>query len=215
MDKIDAIYYINLDHREDRNREFLECMSDLDVPVEKIQRISAIYNRDMGALGCTRSHIKAIETFLESGLKTCLVCEDDFQYKNKDTFWSDIKRVFDTNVEFDILQLSYNPNTYTNMVVYKSRDTIYPFLKKAEVTITASGYIITRNFAPTLLENFKESSNNLAMCNGLYSCIHTYSLDQYWNILKPKSNWYIIYPPIGYQRSSYSDILNQHVTYNT
>lgn len=213
MDHLDTIYYINLDHREDRNREFLECMSDLDVPVEKIQRISAIYNRDMGILGCVKSHIKAIETFLESGLKTSLILEDDFQYKNKDTFWSDIKRVFDTNVEFDILQLSYNPNTYTNMVVYKSIDTEYPFLKKAEVTITTSGYIITRDFAPTLLENFKESSKMLEMCKTNVD-VHKYSLDIYWNILKPKSKWYVIYPPIGYQRSSYSDILNQHVTYN-
>jgi hypothetical protein len=35
------MYYINLDHREDRNNDFLKCMSDLDVPVEKIQRNAA------------------------------------------------------------------------------------------------------------------------------------------------------------------------------
>lgn len=209
MNEIDAIYYINLDHRKDRNDDFLKCMSDLDVPVEKIQRISAIYNPIIGPLGCVKSHIKAIETFLESGLNICLVCEDDFQYKNKDTFWSDIKKVFDTNIEIDVLQLSYNHTLGPEC--YKTIDTDYYFLKKVTKSVTTSSYIITRNFAPILLENFKESSKMLEQ----FGLIHkkAYVIDIFWHTLQPRCNWYLITPSIGYQRESYSDICKSHQNY--
>lgn len=209
MDHIDAIYYINLDHREDRNREFLECMRDLQVPTQKIHRVPAIYD-NIGALGCTRSHIKTIETFLESGLNICLVCEDDFQYKNKDTFWSDIKKVFDTNVEFDILQLSYNHQYYPEYY-YKTIDTDYEFLKKVIASITSSSYIITRKFAPRLLENFKESSNLLRQFGLINN--KAFVLDIFWHKLQPNCNWYLIKPSLGYQRESYSDVCKSHQNY--
>jgi len=211
MNYIDRIYYINLDHRTDRNTEFLKCMEDLNIPSEKIQRIPAIHVPKLGALGCTKSHILALETFIASEFNTVMICEDDFIYKNKETFMSNIKKFFETGIEFDILQLSYNTNQYNNCVVYKAIDTNYEFIKRAEITITSSSYIISKNFAKKLLENFKESAHLLTESDKM---THKYCLDIYWNRLKPISLWYLIYPPISYQRDSYSDVENIHVSYN-
>ena len=83
FDFIEKVIYINLEHRKDRNEQLLETMKELNVPSEKIQRINAIHN-NIGALGCTKSHILTLETFLQSDHKVCLVVEDDFTYKNKD-----------------------------------------------------------------------------------------------------------------------------------
>jgi GR25 family glycosyltransferase involved in LPS biosynthesis len=211
MNYIDTIYYINLDYRTDRNTEFLKCMEDLNIPSEKIQRIPAIHVPNLGALGCTKSHILALETFIASESNIAMICEDDFLYKNKETFMSDITKFFETGLEFDLIQLSYNTAQYNNCVVYKALDTNYDFIKRAEISITASSYIITKNFAPKLLENFKESAQ-LHIEYGIRK--HEYCHDIYWNVLKPISKWYLIYPPPGYQRNSYSDIENTYVTYN-
>jgi GR25 family glycosyltransferase involved in LPS biosynthesis len=186
-------------------------MEDLNVVSEKIQRIPGIYVPNLGILGCTRSHILALETFIASEYNICMICEDDFIYKNKETFMSDITKFFETGLEFDIIQLSYNTAQYNNCVVYKAIDTEYDFIKQAEITITASSYIITKKFAPKLLENFKESAR-LHMEYGIKK--HEYCHDIYWNILKATSKWYLIYPPPGYQRNSYSDIENTYVSYN-
>ena len=73
MNHIDTIYYINLDHRIDRKEKFLECMNDLQVPKSKIERISAIYEPNLGILGCTKSHMLALETFINSDKNTCII----------------------------------------------------------------------------------------------------------------------------------------------
>jgi glycosyl transferase family 25 len=203
MNHIDTIYYINLDHRTDRNAQFLECMNDLEVPENKIQRISGIYEPNLGALGCTKSHILALETFINSDAKTCIVFEDDFIYKNKDTFITDIDNLFKTRIEFDVIQLSYN-HIYMPELYYKVIDTEYPFIKKVNATICASSYIITREFAPKLLKNFRESCELLSKYG--YANNKAYVLDVYWHSLQSKSNWYLITPSIGFQRASYSDI---------
>ena len=210
MQNIDCIYYINLTHRKDRNKEFIECMSDLDVPSNKLQRINAIYNPSFGALGCVNSHILALETFISSGLNICIVFEDDFIYKNKESFWSDISKAFDTNLPFDIIQLSYN-DIYRPDKYFIVNNTEYPFLKKVEKTLCASSYIITKEFAPKLLENFKESSELLSTYG--FNDNAPNALDVHWHTIQSKYNWYIIYPSIGFQRASYSDICKTHTSY--
>jgi GR25 family glycosyltransferase involved in LPS biosynthesis len=210
MNHIDTIYYINLDHRTDRNTQFLNCMNDLQIPKEKIQRITAIYDPELGALGCTKSHIIALETFIKSNNKLCIIFEDDFIYKNKETFITDISKIFETNIPFDIVQLSYN-NIYMPELYYQVSDTEYSFLKKVNKTICASSYIITREFASKLIENFKESADLLSKYG--YANNKAYVLDVYWHSLQSKANWYIFYPSIGFQRPSYSDICQNFQDY--
>jgi len=210
MNHIDTLYYINLEFRTDRNKEFLECMNDLEVPPEKIKRVPAIYEPNNGALGCTKSHILALETFIASGKEVCIVFEDDFMYKNKNTFNSDISKIFATGLDFDIVQLSYN-HLYMPELFYQVEDTQYEFIKKVNKTICASSYIITKEFAPKLLENFKESSKLLTKF-GL-SNNKAYVLDVYWHNIQSVANWYVITPSIGYQRGSYSDICKGYMDY--
>jgi len=207
MNNIDCIYYINLEYRKERNDLFLQTMTDLNVPPEKIHRINAVYVRGLGALGCTKSHILTLETFLQSEHKTCLVLEDDFTYKDKETFWSDVQKVFDTKILFDIIQLSYN-NIYDPINNYIVNNTEFDFLKRVQKTICASSYIITREFAPILLKNLYESSKLLSE----KPCVD-YTLDTYWSKIQPNHLWYCISPSIGFQRESYSDILNTFCNY--
>ena len=78
---IDAIFYINLDHRSDRKEHILQEIRKIDPTLSKTHRIQAEYVPDHGALGCTKSHIKAFQLFMEHPeWKNCLILEDDFTF---------------------------------------------------------------------------------------------------------------------------------------
>ena len=80
MEQVDVIFYINLESRIDRNIHFLAEIKKLCIDECKIIRIDAIKDSN-GALGCTKSHIKALELFMANPLwDTCMVFEDDFTF---------------------------------------------------------------------------------------------------------------------------------------
>jgi len=181
------IYYINLDHRTDRKDHLIDELRKIDYPKQNICRIEASPG---GSIGCTLSHIKTIEKFLESNQEKCIILEDDFTFypNTKELFYKTINSVFDWNV----IMLSSN--------IIQSNPFSENLLKCVNAQ-TSSGYMLHRKFASTLLENFKESSTQLI--NG--RPYETYALDQYWKRLQ-HLNWYICNPKIGYQMESFSDI---------
>ena len=50
-DNVDVVYYINIDDRTDRRDQFLEEMNNIGLPSNKIERISAVHEKERGALG--------------------------------------------------------------------------------------------------------------------------------------------------------------------
>jgi GR25 family glycosyltransferase involved in LPS biosynthesis len=56
----DAIIYINLKHRTDRNRDILEQIKKINMTVP-IHRINAVLEPMCGHIGCGKSHILALE----------------------------------------------------------------------------------------------------------------------------------------------------------
>jgi len=199
MDKIDVLYYINLDYRTDRKLEFLDWVEESGFPEERIQRIQAVATPGRGHIGCLLSHIKTLETFLASEKKICLVFEDDYIPVDIKTFWVNFSKLFSSNKNFDIVLCSYN--------LLKSEPTEIDFLKKVSHSYTSSGYLITRSFAPRLIENFKEAVQNILRIeeNTRQKC-NEFCLDVHWANLMPTSEWFTFYPKIGHQRESFSDI---------
>lgn len=206
---IDVIYYINLDHRTDRNEEFLKQMEILDFPEEKLIRIPAIYKKGQGSLGCTMSHIKTMETFINSGHNTCIIFEDDFDFSvDKEQIEKSITQLFENDPDFDVCMLAsldYQVEPIEGV----------DYIKKVYAGVTTSGFIVNRKFAPVLLENFKEGCEILERKfkdgNGTYQTEHTYEIDEYWKKLQPGSNFFVFNPKLGKQRETYSDILEHEI----
>lgn len=190
------IYYINLDHREDRRNNIMCQLRQINYPENKIVRISAI-KTDFGGLGCVRSHIKALEQFLQMGKDRCIILEDDFTfYQNTNNyFYQTIVREESLPENWDLVMLASNTI---------SESPFSDTFQKCNDAQTTSGYMIHKNFASTLLQNFKESESRLSSGHSY----DTYALDQYWKRLQPHSNWFICHPKVGYQMESYSDISN-------
>jgi len=199
MEFIDCVYYINLDHRTDRKEQFEKEMEKLGVPASKLVRISGIYNKEFGILGCGLSHKKALETFLESEHKNCLVLEDDFQFTLDMNYVRYLlKSIFESKVPYDLVMLAGN--------LFRTEKTQWPFLLKVLDGQTASGFLITREFAPKLVECLSEST---ALLKDWHDKTgekkHDYCNDIYWKKLQPESNWFVVHPKMGLQRESYSD----------
>lgn len=202
MNSVDVIFYINLASREDRKTHFLEQIKALTDDMSKVVRIEAIYD-PMGALGCTKSHIKALETFMENpAWKTCIVFEDDFTFydSSQPTNNSLLHKFFINFDTWDMLLLSSNQ---------KSKPTLteIPGIEKVISSQTTSGYLTHKDVAQKIIDNFKEGAELLANSGNK----PMYALDIFWNKLGLVR--YAFLPNMGYQYACLSDIEQKFVDY--
>ena len=149
-DLLDGIMYINLSDREDRNISILNNLKSIDVPEHFIHRIDATLNTECGHLGCTDSHIKALEYAKQMKWKRFLVLEDDviFNYPKERILYilNEFYRIYEN--KWDIFMLY----TYWNEQV----DTETDYIKKILWGTTTTSYIVNEHYIDTLLTNFKE-----------------------------------------------------------
>jgi len=197
---IDVVYYINLDHRDDRRAHIEKTLKKCGVS-DISERIPAV-KRDIGVMGCVESHIITLEKFIDSGLSFAMIIEDDLLIKDKGNFKKELSKIFENNIDFDLIQISGNH--------IKLDDCNYDFLRKVIDSQTTSGYVITREFAPILLKNFRESLENMKREGKK----HENCLDIYWKKLQPNNKWFAFFPVLGTQMPGYSDIENRDVYYN-
>jgi GR25 family glycosyltransferase involved in LPS biosynthesis len=170
--------------------------------MSKVVRIDAVYE-PMGALGCTKSHIKALEAFIENpSWKTCMIFEDDFTfYDSSQTNNNTLLHKFFLNfTDWDMLLLSSNQ-------LIKPTPTEIPEIQKVNRSQTTSGYLIHKGVAQKILDNFKESAELLA--NSGSKQLH--AIDIYWEKLGLVR--YSFTPNMGYQYASMSDVENKYVEY--
>lgn len=81
---------------------------------------------------------------------------------------------------------------------------------------TASGYMVNKYFATTLMQNYVEGTKAIEKSyeGGKSDVLQgPFCVDQYWKRLQPQSNWYMFSPKLGVQRKSHSDIQGGVVDY--
>jgi GR25 family glycosyltransferase involved in LPS biosynthesis len=198
LNNIDKIYFINLDHRKDRYEHITNELKKTNIDQNKINKIKGIYIKELGILGCAKSHCLALEAFINSDKinQTCLILEDDFEFTKDQTIVNElINKFFNKVKNFDVLMLSAN--------ILNAQPTEYDFIQKIIDAQTLSGYIVNRNFAKILLNNYRESI--LLLERAGYKA-HPFCFDIYMKRLQPYNNWYCINPKVGKQIESYSDI---------
>lgn len=102
-DIAEKVYVISLPEREDRRKRLEENWKSFGLDYEPVEGVKVAEDevlwREMkgmeaygkaenlrggyipGAVGCKRAGIRALKTFLESGAKTALICQDDCRWK--------------------------------------------------------------------------------------------------------------------------------------
>lgn len=200
MDHIDAVLYINLAHRTDRDQHIRSELTRWGIPPEKVHRMDAVA-RTPGALGCGLSHINALTLALSHPeWNTILVLEDDFTFHA-----GEIDRTIATlfTQEWDVALLSYHPE----YIQYEP--TRIDSIKRVRCSQTSSSYLIRRHYLPALLQNMKESTYDMER----YGRRHENCIDIYWTKLQSTGTWLALYPAIGYQYDNYSDIEHRMTSY--
>jgi len=203
-----TIYYINLDHREDRRLEFSQEVEKLRLTLgEKpnVVRIPAI-KHDVGAIGCGLSHCQALEMFLNSGQEHAIVMEDDYTfYDHMLPMMKEYLQAGKPPAGADCLLLAANlrqhePHTAEFIRVRRS--------------FTTSGYWLNRRAARELLRLWE--------CSTLLHAVSPrqpepkYCIDVAWWSLMETQVFLALTPligQIGHQRPSYSDIERREVNY--
>ena len=198
---VDIVYVINLDDRVDRYDGFMIDIEKVGL-TSKVERVSAI-KHDIGIIGCGKSHILTLEKFLESGKETALICEDDLRWRDPQKVIEILEKI--NIVDYDIICFSGNHKSGG----FNIDKTEYNFLHKAQGLQTTSSYLITKEFAPILLDNMREGLTYLESTQN----VSLYALDVYWKILQPQSKWFLTNPILGYQCEGYSDIEKRNVNY--
>jgi len=189
---IDKVIYINLEERVDRKESITKQLKYF--PDDKVIRFNAI-KESPGYLGCSKSHIGALEMAIQNNWKNVLIVEDDMVWKNFDKGYNLLEKLVKN--PYDVILLGA-PNPEHN------KDTLK--LIKGQ---TCTAYLVNKHYYQILLNNFKEGLNNLITTH-IYD---KYAIDQYWKNLQNIHTWYVVEPPLCIQKEDYSNIHNMIVNY--
>lgn len=202
MENFDIIYYINLDHRKDRNESILKEFAKFPKIINKVKRIPGIIHK-IPACGCCMAHIKCYNDFINSDYNTCIIFEDDFIFdRPAEEIQNNLLKFFSSNIEWDCIMFSINYNII--------KPSYINYLAKCVNVQTASGYAITKNMCKKMLDN---SNSCISMLEKGKKYEGQYAIDQIWKSLQPNNNWYVFIPRFGRQRPDYSDIEKRKVDY--
>jgi len=198
---LDAIYYINLEHRIDKRHHIETNVLPYfeGTPLaNRIERFSAIKNEN-GAIGCSLSHLEVAKQAKHARARYYLVFEDDFEFTiSKEEFQKWISSLFSLpQLDFKVVMLAYNAlqkEPYSNI------------LHKSNNAQTTSGFIVNCSYVDELIACWEY---------GIIKFLETgehwkWACDQCWKVLQ-KEKWFIAARRIGKQKPAISDIGHQWV----
>jgi len=199
LDEVSNIYFINLNCRKDRLKHAIEQCSSIgfNCPI----RIDAIQLAN-GAIGCSLSHIKALERAKREKLENVIIVEDDITFLNPSLFTSQINGFLRSNRKWDMVLLAGN-NSIPFTIFNK-------FAVKVNRCQTTTGYLINSSYYDTLITNIKEG---VRMLINEPENHRLYAVDKYWFKLQCEDEWYLITPLTVIQKMDYSNIEKRITNY--
>jgi glycosyl transferase family 25 len=203
MDRLDKVFYINLDDRIDRRNEVeQEFLSRLNF--SNFYRFNAI-KKERGALGCLFSHLSVLREMLINNWNSIMICEDDIEIlTNRESIDLHINLFLD-NDSFDILCLGNNCGDF---------NTIDDNFNRGFDSLTTSCYVIKKHMVLPLMKLFINDDNDLINTPFENVVNEDKIIDVEWKTIQ--SSYSFVLPTVRQlkQRSSFSNIENRYVDYN-
>lgn len=200
IDALDAIIYINLENRQDRKDLLLKELDKLNIPKEKIFKISGVYMPKNGHKGCIQSHILALNLSKLNNWNNVLILEDDAELNViPDEFKNNLRNILKylESKEWDIIMLA---------TAHSTKEDIKNNIVKIKSATTSSAYIINKNYINKILDLFNHSNNMMDNDKWTTKGHEKYALDQMWMELQQKDNWYGFKNDLIKQRNTKSSI---------
>ena len=200
LEDIKHAFYINLDHRTDRKEHVTEQLTNLGLP--SFERFNAI-KMENGAIGCSMSHLKILQTAVQNNWDHVLIVEDDITFLNPELFKANFETFLQRNGNnWDVILLAGN-----NMPPYDTVDDVCIKVKRCQTT---TGYLVNGHYIKKLMENVKMGLTQLMYKPASHAM---YAIDKFWFVLQAVDRWYLIIPPTVVQREDYSDIEKKRINY--
>jgi len=198
INDIKYAFFINLDSRPDRKKHVENQLSLIGLTANRFKAIQL----KSGAIGCSMSHLKLLETAKKNNWPHILIVEDDILFLNPSLFVNQMNKFLNNHKDFDVLLLAGN-----NLPPYTNIDDTCVKVTKCQTT---TGYLVNNHYFDTLIKNYKEGIQNLMK----FQDKHIYfAIDKYWFNLQQNHNWYLIIPLTVTQREDYSDIEKKNTNY--
>jgi GR25 family glycosyltransferase involved in LPS biosynthesis len=207
-------YVISLDHREDRRQKFFDSLGSLGYPRQDFQWVVAIEDNNFGGLGCAKSHLKTLANFItESNKPYCAIFEDDFAFRKPKELVEIIIQALDDKTTWDVFLFSG-----TELRSFSTGYSLHNhMIDRVFDSVTASGYLVTRQYAQVLIQNLLESIVGMEKYKNIEQrklVYHKYALDRTWQRLQSRDSWFCTQPMLGQQLPSFSDIEKKLVNYS-
>jgi GR25 family glycosyltransferase involved in LPS biosynthesis len=208
---IDQIFYINLDHRVDRDKHMNNTLYDvLNISPDIVQRFSAIdYSKDPSfiarCIGCAQSHLEIWKKSAANKFRYIIVFEDDITpIRPIENISDDIVNLIQTYPNFNICNMAYS--THKSL----KQDTVLKNLYHSSEIQTASAYILNSNFIEPLIKVTEQCIYNLSQNMDP----NKNAVDQCWKILQIGNPMWFLMERSFKQIESYSDLEHRLVNYN-
>jgi GR25 family glycosyltransferase involved in LPS biosynthesis len=199
FERLDVVV-INLDSRPDRLEEFTDEMSRLGIAPWR--RLTAVDGRQefpdldpfySGSIGCSLSHVVALDQAPWAGVDALMICEDDVEFLvDKNTLGSAIREFLD------------NPNLDVLALYGKARGGSHTISSNLRIVVGLVGtvcYVVKPHMAGVISGLFDKGVNDLRKGK------RKGKSDILWNQLQAR-NYFFAAPIGGYaqNREGYSDI---------
>ena len=210
FDYFEKSYYLNLDSREDRKNRIEDHFNKFKITAERIPGFvitpEEVVNYDKGReldehsrnlaparIGCSLSHLKAIQNAKDLGLKNVLIFEDDafIIEENLEVFKEALKEL-ETLPKWDMLFLGANALAPIQQIA--------PHIGKLTGAFCAHAYAVNAHFYDKLLEYKFEQ----------FRIFDEYLFNEMRN---PNYNIYTVLPITAIQYDSFSTIEGKNVEY--
>jgi len=199
MNLLKNTLFINLEHRTDRLNHVIKQLESICVVGERFNACKT----NVGAIGCTLSHIKCLELAKQRDYDHVFICEDDITFLDPSGFRENLTKFENnTELEWDMLIIG------GNMVPPYEKTTDY-CIRIGECQ-TTTGYVVKKHYYDVLIDNFRESVKNLIQYPEEKNM---FALDVYWKRLQREGLWYMLFPLTVVQYDTYSDIEERYVDY--
>ena len=200
----DAIYCINLEHREDRWKKFQSFWKPLGIEVERLLAVDGSkvsfkpgtfkddHSRNKFAIGCSLSHVQALERSVYCEHTQILILEDDAQ--PCENFLEHFKKSYEQLPED--FKFCYIGGNHTESPAKVSEN-----IGKTSCTKSTASYIVKdTSFMSLLAMNIKYN-------------LRRFALDEIYEGMQKKNPFYTFMPRLVHQYESYSDIQRKNVYY--
>jgi len=205
MDKVDKVFYINLEKRTDRRAEIENELVN-NFKYTSAERFVGIPYKP-GAYGCTMSHVSLFRKMMLNGWETMMVFEDDAKLL---TSREEIDKHINVFLEDNTLDILCIGNSCGDNTPYNE------LMNRCFNTQTTSCYLIKKKFVKIFLESaFKDPTESMTLSpenSDLHIKLNL--IDVGWAPLQ--KFYYFMMPKIRQvlQRPSYSDIEQKFTDYN-